>query len=302
MKEKIINEIVETVKKIVGGEGDVQYMEVEKNNGVKLPAVIIKEPRISISPTIYIDGIIEKIAMGEISTQKASEEIVNIYKFNQPAEVLTDILKGFDKKDILSRVVYQVVNKEQNAERLVSLPHKDFLDLAAIYKVVISEGEFGMTSITVNHQFCGMYGIDEKEIESAARLNTEKRGFCIRSFEDVLAGLLAEVKHTHELPEEVSNGFHGRMMFVISSDTGINGASVLLYPDYLYSLAYKLGSDLYVLPSSIYEVIALPVGTMVPDELTELVAEVNSTCVDKQEVLGGNVYRCSLKDGNISIA
>lgn len=45
--------------------------------------------------------------------------------------------------------------------------------------------------------------------------------------------------------------------YVISNNKGINGAVSMLYEDGLHDLAEKLGSDLYIMPSSIHEVIAV---------------------------------------------
>lgn len=53
-----------------------------------------------------------------------------------------------------------------------------------------------------------------------------------------------------EMPED-------QQMYVISNDKGINGAVSMLYEDGLHDLAEKLGSDLFILPSSVHEVIAI---------------------------------------------
>jgi hypothetical protein len=42
---------------------------------------------------------------------------------------------------------------------------------------------------------------------------------------------------------------------VISNEKGINGAASMLYENELHELAESLESDLYILPSSVHEVI-----------------------------------------------
>lgn len=44
-------------------------------------------------------------------------------------------------------------------------------------------------------------------------------------------------------------------MWVISNEKGINGAASMLYENELHELAESLESDLYILPSSVHEVI-----------------------------------------------
>lgn len=80
-------------------------------------------------------------------------------------------------------------------------------------------------------------------------------------------------------------------MYVISNTTKANGASVIVYSDALQQVAENLGSDLYILPSSIHEVLALPVGNKDVDSLEEMVRCVNQTEVSPTEVLSDNTYR-----------
>ena len=79
------------------------------------------------------------------------------------------------------------------------------------------------------------------------------------------------------------------------------GAAVMDYPEYFESLSEKTGGDLYILPSSIHEVIAVPEKFMEPDALREMVMEVNASELDREEFLSDNVYRYSRKTGEIMI-
>lgn len=57
----------------------------------------------------------------------------------------------------------------------------------------------------------------------------------------------------------------------------------------------KIGSDLYILPSSIHEVIAVSADFGSPDELAEMVYEINMDQVDINDRLSNQVY-CYDKD------
>lgn len=80
------------------------------------------------------------------------------------------------------------------------------------------------------------------------------------------------------------------MMYVISNDRGINGAISMLYEDQLHTLAEQLGTDLYILPSSIHETIAVSVELGEPEELAQMVAEINMDQVALHERLSNQVY------------
>ena len=91
-------------------------------------------------------------------------------------------------------------------------------------------------------------------------------------------------------------------MYVISNTTKANGASVIVYSDALQQVAENLGSDLYILPSSIHEVLALPVGNKDVDSLEEMVRCVNQTEVSPTEVLSDNVYKYDAESRTLSLA
>ena len=65
----------------------------------------------------------------------------------------------------------------------------------------------------------------------------------------------------------------------------------MYYPDVLLNCANQLGSDLYILPSSINELLFLKVEDGEPDQLRNMVGEVNKERVMKEEVLSGHIYR-----------
>ena len=80
-------------------------------------------------------------------------------------------------------------------------------------------------------------------------------------------------------------------MYVLTNKEKIFGASVLLYSEKLQELAEKTGKNLLILPSSVHEVL------LMPDEeeqeygfYRQMIAEVNTTQVDPEEVLSYSLY------------
>ncbi len=81
-----------------------------------------------------------------------------------------------------------------------------------------------------------------------------------------------------------------RTMWIITNEQGIEGAVSMLYEDKVHKLAERLGSDLYILPSSVHEVIAVSVKMGEPEELAQTVAEVNMDQVKLEDRLSNQVY------------
>ena len=76
----------------------------------------------------------------------------------------------------------------------------------------------------------------------------------------------------------------------------------MLYEEYFLELAGMIKGDLYIMPSSIHEVIAIPAVGSDPDELRRIVTEVNMDVVPEDEVLGESVYRYNFEKGKLEIA
>lgn len=282
MREEMTNRVVEAIRAEAGEKCMVSLEDVKKNNGVTLRAVVIREPGISVCPSIYIDDLLDKITSGEIGVGEAAQAVIEIHNGNKDGEKFHDAVSGLDKQAVLAKVEYQLINAERNKERLAGIPHKRLLDLAAVYRVVVGEDEMGMASFLISGDMCRHYGIGEDEIDAAARQNTEQKGLRVMSMDSIIAEM------TGQPEEEIGTGCP---MWVLTNAKKLNGAAVMLYPDVFKDLADRIGNDLYVLPSSIHEVIAVPVDGMNPEGLKEMVGAVNSSEVSEEEYLAGNVYK-----------
>lgn len=200
------------------------------------------------------------------------------------------------KQNVLAKVEYQLINAERNEDLIVGMPHKKFLDLVAVYRVIAYENEMEKVSFLISDGMCEHYGLDEEEIDNAARQNTERKGFLVVSMESILAEITGKPENATET---------GCLMWVLTNPKKLNGAAVMLYPNTFKDLADRIGGDLYVLPSSIHEIIAVPAYGVEMEELNrlkEIVGAVNSSEVSEKEFLSGNVYKYIRSENRIVIA
>ena len=83
-------------------------------------------------------------------------------------------------------------------------------------------------------------------------------------------------------------------MYVLTNTSGSLGAAALFYPDVKEKAAELLGSDYYILPSSVHEVILVPDSAGInAKELCDMVKQANRTVVEEQDILSDNVYHYS---------
>lgn len=205
--------------------------------------------------------------------------------------MVTDFEKAKDK------IVCFLVNKEQNQEMLQSVSHIDYLDLAVIFKLVVPPDTDDLATITVRDEFLERWDVSVEELYELAKANSRiiLPGQAKNMF-DVLAQMV---------PAEVLDGMIPEAeapMYVISNSKNVNGASTILYSEVLANLADKIEDDLFVLPSSIHEVIAVPASGADADALTEMVREVNATQVAENEVLSDHAYFYSRENKELACA
>lgn len=291
--EDLMKKLEKAVKSAVGTEYEVDFCETRKNNGVVLKSVSICKTGKSVMQKIHINEILEMITLGRAEINEAAGMIAKICREHErEVENLEQITCRFSKVEILDRVTGQMVNKAANARMLMEVPHKIVLDLALIYRVMLQESECGTASFLAGHTLCAHYGISIEELDNAASANMIRERFTTRTMESVLAGMAA-------LPDGMDAS--ACPMLVITNNRRLYGAAVMAHPEYFESLSAKTGTDLYILPSSIHEVIVVPAEGMEPDELRKMVMEVNASELDREEFLSDNVYKYSRKTGGITI-
>jgi hypothetical protein len=283
VKEKFLDYMPEKYKGM-----EVVTAPVEKVNMI-LDGLSLREEGKHISPTIYINDMykryqncedLEQTIMGACDVMmKAFEEI--------PPVSVDSILK-----DASERVVFQIINTQQNKSFLEKVPHREFQDLSIVYRVVINEDKNGIQSTKVTNELAGRLGMNEEQLFKCAAENT-RRLFppTVRSMNDVMKDMFLK----DGMPEEIAEMMIGEIppeqtLWVISNSKGINGAVNMLYENELHDLAENLGSDLYILPSSVHEVLAVSSEMGSPEELAEMVVQVNMEAVDLDERLSNQVY------------
>ena len=76
----------------------------------------------------------------------------------------------------------------------------------------------------------------------------------------------------------------------------------MLYKEKLKKISERLKSNLYILPSSVHEVILIPADDMIdPMVLKDMVYQVNRTQLKTEEILSDSVYFFSYEKNEIML-
>lgn len=296
MREAIVKELVGAVKEMAGNGYSVTAQETTKNNGVKMLGIEIRKPEETVVPRLYVDGIVDRVEDGFMTVEDAAKKVFEMYQNSETPEIDMNVEKLIDRKFILDHVEYQLVNAERNAEKLKDIPGKKIADLVAIYRVVVSAGEDGMMSYVLTKAILDRSGINFEELDEAAKKNTEKSGFSVRTMNEVMCELMG-VNPGPEIEEP-----DGPQMYVLTNARKLHGANIMLYKEYLEIAAEKMNGDFYIIPSSIHELIAVPVSAQGLEELREMVKAANDNQLAPEEILGYEVYRYNRETGEVEVA
>ena len=93
------------------------------------------------------------------------------------------------------------------------------------------------------------------------------------------------------------------VMFVMSNKKSLYGAVCLTFDDKLDELCERHEGGVYIIPSSIHEVILIPERMMTREEacLNEMIDSVNRECLDEGEILSDHAYYYSPFEGYLSV-
>ena len=202
-----------------------------------------------------------------------------------------EVLKKIAKKSLFVKLV----NTERNKSLVEQSISKEFLDLSAVVRVVLKIDKEGMASMTLSKRDAEILGMTEEEIYAAALKNT------LRLFPPKLMNLEGYVEMSIGakllfVEDEVTT-------YILTNQKEVDGAFYLMSRELVGAIAEMLEDDLYILPSSVNEVLLVRASEVRDgvDGLKAMVRDVNETIVAEKEILSYSVYHYD-KEHGITIA
>ncbi len=278
--------VKDEVEKRVGRNYTVRIETIRKNNGVTLCGLFILSADSNIYPTVYLNRFYEQFQRKAVTLKMVVDEVMDIYEKNDIRQNL-DISQFLDYETVKNRIVFKLINTEKNKELLKNIPYVQFLDLSIVFQYLLSDENIGNATILINNEHLRIWGKSVEEIQQTAQYNTPiLNPYEIVPLNDIIRGFMQ--KDEDDIKNEVSDIIQ---LYVLSNKSKIYGAACMLYPKAVQDFANKVDSDLFILPSSVHEVLLLPVyGTNGAEEIKQMIQEINDTQVDPEEVLSYSVY------------
>lgn len=299
MKEELFYETVRDEMAYLMPDLNFDLTEVTKNNGLILHGLIVGRKNTRISPTVYLDRYYEMFRAG-CSMKQILEELSDLIGESTGEGINVDYFSDYER--VRERVVFKMINRELNRNLLNEVPHVMWNDLAIVFCHVCDSLLPGCATILIRNEHAQMWGVDTEELYRQARISTP---LLLKDKLDTMDSVLREItccedfSGAYGIPEESGCG----SMYVLTNEKKIFGASAMLYSDQIKKLSDMHESGLYILPSSIHEVIILPEKVINDTEyMKSMIFEVNETQVSPEERLSDNLYYYDREDDRIRIA
>jgi hypothetical protein len=270
-------------------EGGLITREVSKNNDTKYTAFTRKDCVDRMQALVNANALYEDY--------KDGDDIDNIIRkvdeiINKPSPY------NIDFNNIEPNFVIRLVNLEKNVKRLKESGalYKEFLDLAIELRLIVSQDENGYATCQVNKQLLEQMGITFEDAYQIAvdKVNEEVK---FNTMIEIMLGLKdkdfdvkkLQNEESIELTRELENEYP---MYILTNKTNLNGAISMIVKDRLDIICDALNvDDIYILPSSVHEVIIIPkTDSLDADVLQGIIENANETAVEDEDYLSYHPY------------
>ncbi|MDE6906066.1 MAG: hypothetical protein K2P76_14235 [Lachnospiraceae bacterium] len=217
--------------------------------------------------------------------------------FKQKADELLDFKKAKE------RISYSLVNYVKNANWLCNVPHWKFLDLAIVYQTISFIGPIGIHTLLVDNGQMNDWNITEPVLYRLAKKNMPTLlPMQIDCIDDVIDKLeeQCEVSESDRKEMREKLGMLDVPMYMITNTYQTYGAACILYDNALRAFSMEQECSLFLLPTSIHEMMVIPdKGIVKVDDLKQMMKDVNMSLKAEEKVLflSESVYLYSESNG-----
>ncbi|MDO5702218.1 MAG: DUF5688 family protein [Lachnospiraceae bacterium] len=305
--DRFKDELTDCVIKLAKPGEEITLRTITKNNNTTRLVLSVKVPGGITVPSFYISELKHRYDSG-MSIDKIAEEVLKRGRAHTLMSVPEDVLSD-DYSRFNVRIIYRLINYEEKREFISERPHRQLLDLAVVYYYYSREGDMNLGHISVNNSDIEKWGITEDDLYRDASCNTPAlkpavikplSDYVIEVFPekeqsfDVTAGFPPgpwEIKDLSMIGDAIRNRCYVPLI-VLTNELMNCGAATILYKGLVQAISDEIGSDLYIIPSSIHEVLIIPCVDYVisPEELNAMIVDINVSTVSEEDVLANHAY------------
>ena len=253
-KEMVEESILEYLPEEYAG-ANINVDEVKKASMV-YTGLTVRKPSTNVAPIINLDMIYMAYKGGKASVNEVLEEIASqIIEGYKNAVNFNDISVKFD--DVKDKIVFSLVSYETGRQLFSSRPYIIFQkDIVVIFKICLDSS---IVTIPITNNIFNSWGRSVDELFTIAINNIAKiMPMRMDSMADIMLQMMGRDLIDGINPEML---LESPLQYVVSTENKLDGAVTLLMPSRLEEIRNRIKDDFYILPSSIHELIIMPVSS-----------------------------------------
>ncbi len=253
-------------KKMLTEEMQVQNVVFEERQVLKvnrkLHGIIVKDAEDScVKAVFYAEDCFKEYQNGKSVCEIVQNMRKKIAESEEMRKIVSKPQELFRDEKWKACLSAQVINTKRNEEFLAKIPHRNLLDLSIIYRIELSNG----MSAVVDHDMLRLFGETEEDLFKIAKKNIlEKYPFSLFPVSIGLWGI-ANTKFSY-------------------------GASAILLESKLCEMASYADGNIYIILSSINELLFIKADGGEEEALLSIIKYVNQTALEEEDILSDNLY------------
>ncbi len=285
-EDLFFDEFYDALTKSVAADGyKTEKVDIPKTNTMMRGINIVpKEGTTDFTPIVYPENYYEEWMEGG-----DMDEIITGIKntIKETSAAFEPGLSLIKPENARGHIRAAVAGYEGNETWLDGIPHERIEDLAVYAKWHFDDH----SAATITNGLANRLEMTKEEILKMAKENTATE-YKFESLEDALKDSMREMGIDEETIDETFKFGTRSPLYVLTTQDGHDGAALIADPAILKGIRAGLNEDIYILPSSVHEILILPESYMAGDvdALKDMVKSVNDTEVDLQDRLSYEVY------------
>lgn len=309
--EELLHYFLDQLRVFFAGKAEISLRRQSKNNGIHTDTLCILSQGEPICPSLSFSEYWKRYQNGE-SREELLQEILSFCQ-TQPPQQPWDFSHVLSYSHARPYLAPKLIHRERNRELLEQLPYQTFLDLAVVSCLCFFSPGQPAASSPIYTRHLAMWGISPENLQMDAFQNAERilppmllpldTLICQVVREEVAEFPWKDAPDAPSLIQDLCGEPSQLPMYVLTNSRRYLGGANLLREDLLKSFAKQHQCGFFILPSSIHEAILIPeTAGVAPQNLKEMLMEINVAAVTPEEWLSDEVYYYSAEQERILLA
>lgn len=277
-KNEFYEFVRDQIRNHVDGSYNFELIDVQSSKG-KYKGLVARVPgeNTQINAIANLDKYYEDHVNGvedEITLKAIAEDITSA-PYDAVTDVTTYIMEWDKVKDRLFVSPVNIMKVNTTIYETVAA------DIVLTPRILVNNDCCSLSSAVVTAQLLAKWGVNADTVINYAKNNTKNLLGCKIIELDEFMKQLTGSENESDMPN--SNAF------IVTNNNNSYGAAALFLPGVIQEVSQKIGGDFYVLPSSVNELLCIPVISDDVEYLKRMVKDINNNVLQKPDILSYKV-------------